>query len=244
MAPKGIVFGVEAKPRVPLAVDDGGKAAIAADAGVSKMTVSRVLRGGEGFSDETRERVMRVAAELGLVGVLALEMFLLPGGALLTAEADVAAEVVGILAAQPCDVKFLGERARFMEMVANLIAHSVNMLRVLERKQQELVSERDYLKETLVKNYRFENIIGHSEPMLKLFDIIRQVAKWQTTVLIRGESGTGKELIAQAIHYNSPRREKRFIAINCGALPENLEALDAPQGYRDLVARINSIARR
>ncbi|MGZ8144230.1 MAG: GAF domain-containing protein, partial [Methylosarcina sp.] len=107
-------------------------------------------------------------------------------------------EVVGILAAQPCDNRFLGERSRFMEMVANLIAQSVNMLRVMERKQSALTSERDLLKQALVKNYRFENIIGHSEPMLKVFDIIRQVAKWQTTVLIRGESGTGKEVVANA----------------------------------------------
>lgn len=131
-------------------------------------------------------------------------------------------EVVGILAAQPCDATFLGERARFMEMVANLIAHSVNMLRVMERKQNELVNERDYLKQTLVKNYRFENIIGHSEPMLKVFDIIRQVAKWHTTVLIRGESGTGKEVVASSIHFNSACANGPFLKLNCAALPDTL----------------------
>jgi len=131
-------------------------------------------------------------------------------------------EVVGILAAQPCDAKFLGERARFMEMVANLIAHSVNMLRVMERKQVELVNERDFLKQALVKNYRFENIIGHSEPMLKVFDIIRQVAKWHTTVLIRGESGTGKEVVASSIHFNSACANGPFLKLNCAALPDTL----------------------
>ncbi|WP_446810236.1 nif-specific transcriptional activator NifA [Methylomonas sp. 2BW1-5-20] len=131
-------------------------------------------------------------------------------------------EVVGILAAQPCSSTFLGERARFMEMVANLIAQSVNMLRVMERKQNELVSERDYLKQTLVKNYRFENIIGHSEPMLKVFDIIRQVAKWHTTVLIRGESGTGKEVVASSIHFNSACANGPFLKLNCAALPDTL----------------------
>jgi Nif-specific regulatory protein len=131
-------------------------------------------------------------------------------------------EVVGILAAQPCDARFLGERARFMEMVANLIAQSVNMLRFMERKQLELVSERDYLKQTLVKNYRFENIIGHSEPMLKVFDIIRQVAKWHTTVLIRGESGTGKEVVASSIHFNSSCANGPFLKLNCAALPDTL----------------------
>ncbi|OQW74671.1 MAG: nif-specific transcriptional activator NifA [Proteobacteria bacterium ST_bin11] len=131
-------------------------------------------------------------------------------------------EVVGILAAQPCSSTFLGERARFMEMVANLIAQSVNMLRVMERKQNELTSERDYLKQALVKNYRFENIIGHSEPMLRVFDIIRQVAKWHTTVLIRGESGTGKEVVASSIHFNSACANGPFLKLNCAALPDTL----------------------
>lgn len=131
-------------------------------------------------------------------------------------------EVVGILAAQPCDAKFLGERARFMEMVANLIAHSVNMLRVMERKQHDLLNERDILKQALVKTYRFENIIGHSEPMLKVFDIIRQVAKWHTTVLIRGESGTGKEVVASSIHFNSACANGPFLKLNCAALPDTL----------------------
>lgn len=131
-------------------------------------------------------------------------------------------EVVGILAAQPCDSSFLGERARFLEMVANLIAHSVNSVRAMERKQTELVNERDYLKQALVKNYRFENIIGHSEPMLKVFDIIRQVAKWHTTVLIRGESGTGKEVVANAIHFNSTCASGPFLKLNCAALPDTL----------------------
>ena len=131
-------------------------------------------------------------------------------------------EVVGILAAQPCKAEFLGEQARFMEMVANLIAHSVNMLRVMARKQDALTTERDYLKQTLVKNYRFENIIGHSEPMLKVFDIIRQVAKWHTTVLIRGESGTGKEVVSSSIHFNSACANGPFLKLNCAALPDNL----------------------
>jgi Nif-specific regulatory protein len=131
-------------------------------------------------------------------------------------------EVVGILAAQPSNAKFLGERARFMEMVANLIAHSVNMVQIMERKHNALESERDYLKQTLVKNYRFENIIGHSEPMLKVFDIIRQVAKWDTTVLIRGESGTGKEVVASAIHFNSACASGTFLKLNCAALPDTL----------------------
>lgn len=131
-------------------------------------------------------------------------------------------DTIGVLAAQPSNNHFLGERARFMEMIANLIAQSVKMLRVIERKQKHLVTERDQLKQALIKNYSFENIIGHSTPMLKVFDLIRQVAKWNTTVLIRGESGTGKEVVANAIHFNSGCASGPFLKLNCAALPDTL----------------------
>ncbi|MDP3877024.1 MAG: nif-specific transcriptional activator NifA [Methylobacter sp.] len=131
-------------------------------------------------------------------------------------------DTIGVLAAQPDNSLFLGERARFMEMIANLIAQSVKMLRGIERKQRNLLSERDQLKQALIKNYSFENIIGHSPPMLKVFDLIRQVAKWNTTVLIRGESGTGKEVVANAIHFNSGCAGGPFLKLNCAALPDTL----------------------
>lgn len=131
-------------------------------------------------------------------------------------------DTIGVLAAQPDNRLFLGERARFMEMIANLIAQSVKMLRIIERKQRSLQTERDQLKQALIKNYRFENIIGHSPPMLKVFELIRQVAKWNTTVLIRGESGTGKEVVANAIHFNSGCASGPFLKLNCAALPDTL----------------------
>jgi Nif-specific regulatory protein len=131
-------------------------------------------------------------------------------------------DAIGVLAAQPDNRQFLGDRARFMEMIANLIAQSVNMLRATERKQRTLLSERDQLRQALIKNYSFENIIGHSPPMLKVFDLIRQVAKWNTTVLIRGESGTGKEVVANAIHFNSGCASGPFLKLNCAALPDTL----------------------
>ncbi|MEI7994920.1 MAG: nif-specific transcriptional activator NifA [Methylococcaceae bacterium] len=131
-------------------------------------------------------------------------------------------DTIGVLAAQPDSGLFLGERARFMEMIANLIAQSVKMLRLNERKQLNLQSERDFLKLKLIKNYSFENIIGHSSPMLRVFDLIRQVAKWNTTVLIRGESGTGKEVVANAIHFNSGCAGGPFLRLNCAALPDTL----------------------
>ena len=78
------------------------------------------------------------------------------------------------------------------------------------------------LKRTLKQRYNFENIIGKSEPMLRLFDTVAQVAPSRSTVLIQGESGTGKELIAKAIHQNSTRRDKPFIPVNTGAIPSDL----------------------
>src|SRR5450432_151019 len=78
------------------------------------------------------------------------------------------------------------------------------------------------LKRALKKRYNFESIIGKSEPMLRIFDLVAQVAPSRSTVLILGESGTGKELIAKALHANSPRRDKPFVPVNTGAVPSDL----------------------
>src|ERR1700691_2063937 len=78
------------------------------------------------------------------------------------------------------------------------------------------------LKRTLKQRYNFANIVGKSETMLKVFDLVAQVAPSRSTVLIQGESGTGKELIAKAIHANSPRRDKPFVPVNTGAVPSEL----------------------
>ncbi len=78
------------------------------------------------------------------------------------------------------------------------------------------------LKRTLKQRYNFANIVGKSEPMLRLFDLIAQVAPSRSTVLLQGESGTGKELFAKAIHANSPRRDKPFVPVNTGAVPSEL----------------------
>ena len=78
------------------------------------------------------------------------------------------------------------------------------------------------LRERLDKRYGFEAILGISKPMERLFERLRVVAPTRTTVLIVGESGTGKELVANAIHHNSPRRPRAFVALNCGAIPKEI----------------------
>jgi DNA-binding NtrC family response regulator len=78
------------------------------------------------------------------------------------------------------------------------------------------------LKRALKQRYNFEHIVGKSEPMLKIFDLVAQVAPSRSTVLLQGESGTGKELIAKAIHLNSPRRDRPFVPVNTGSMPPDL----------------------
>lgn len=87
---------------------------------------------------------------------------------------------------------------------------------------RKLITENRYLQAFAEKVARFENLIGHSKKMTELFDLARQVAQRESTVLILGDSGTGKELLAKAIHLNSPRRRGPFVVVNCGAIPENL----------------------
>jgi len=89
-------------------------------------------------------------------------------------------------------------------------------------KYRSLVDENQYLRSELDKKFCFENIVGTSEPMQRVYDCIRMVSKSKATVLIQGASGTGKELVAKAIHYNSTRKQGPFITTNCAALPEGL----------------------
>jgi two-component system response regulator PilR (NtrC family) len=92
--------------------------------------------------------------------------------------------------------------------------------KALER--AELADENIYLRRELAGKYTFNNIIGKSPRMQSIFSLIERIARTTSTALIQGESGTGKELIARAIHFAGPRAARRFLSINCGALPENL----------------------
>jgi DNA-binding NtrC family response regulator len=90
---------------------------------------------------------------------------------------------------------------------------------VARRRAEE---ENIQLKRALKQRYSFQNIVGKSEPMLRIFDLVAQVAPSRSTVLLQGESGTGKELIAKAIHLNSPRRDRPFVPVNTGSMPPDL----------------------
>ncbi len=88
--------------------------------------------------------------------------------------------------------------------------------------EKQLRDENIYLKQELAAKYTFANIIGKGSRMQEIFRTIERIAKVSSTVLLTGESGTGKELIARAIHYTSVRKDRKFVSINCGALPEPL----------------------
>src|SRR3989454_9855179 len=98
------------------------------------------------------------------------------------------------------------------------------LLHVLDAalEQRRLKSENAYLRAQLEERYRFSGIIGKSRPMARLFQLLETVAATSSTILITGETGTGKEVVARAIHQSSPRREHRFVALNCSAIPETL----------------------
>jgi len=109
----------------------------------------------------------------------------------------------------------------------NYIAKPFDMdeVRVMARQALEnrtLREENTFLKQELRSAYKFDNIVGTSSRMQEVYKIVERAAESRATVLIRGESGTGKELIARALHYNSPRAGKPFVAVSCAALPESL----------------------
>jgi DNA-binding NtrC family response regulator len=98
------------------------------------------------------------------------------------------------------------------------------LMHVLQKAQEQrrLASENAYLRSQLEERYQFGGILGRSQPMQALFQLLETVARSSSTILITGETGTGKEVVARAIHHNSDRKAHRFVALNCSAIPETL----------------------
>jgi Nif-specific regulatory protein len=111
---------------------------------------------------------------------------------------------------------------KFYKLVAAIIAQAVKVSRMAEAERKRLVDENTHLRDELRDRYAFQHLVGTSAPIRQVYEQVTQVARTNTTVLIRGESGTGKEMIAHAIHYNSARTRKPFIKVSCAALPESL----------------------
>jgi Nif-specific regulatory protein len=114
------------------------------------------------------------------------------------------------------------QTTKYLSIVASMFAQAIKVEHLIESDKQRLMDENIHLKQELRERYDFSHIIGNSGPLRQVYEQVTQVARTNTTVLIRGESGTGKELIAHAIHYNSLRASKPFVKVNCAALPETL----------------------
>ncbi|HET6247219.1 MAG TPA: nif-specific transcriptional activator NifA [Tepidisphaeraceae bacterium] len=112
--------------------------------------------------------------------------------------------------------------AKFLDITAAFLAQAIQINRMVLRQKEELLAENAALRAQVRDRFRFENIIGDSPAMHDVFAVVGQVANSRATVLILGETGTGKEMIAKAIHYNSPRRDKPFVRVNCGAMTTTL----------------------
>ncbi len=116
----------------------------------------------------------------------------------------------------------LEEAVHFLAVIAAMMAQEFKVEREMSAEKERLLEENTHLQQELKQKYVFGNLIGNSSPMRQVYDQIAQVARSNTTILLRGESGTGKEMIANALHYNSLRAKKPFIKVNCAALPETL----------------------
>jgi Nif-specific regulatory protein len=125
------------------------------------------------------------------------------------------------------DLRFKPDRdyhrtMKFLGVVGSMVAQAVRVQRLIRAERQRLLDENLHLRQELTERYDFANLVGNSGPMRQVYEQIAQVARTNTTVLLRGDSGTGKELIAHALHYNSPRAKKPFIKVSCAALPQDL----------------------
>jgi Nif-specific regulatory protein len=110
----------------------------------------------------------------------------------------------------------------FINIIAAFMAQAIQINRIVMIQKEKLLEENAQLRAQVRDRYRFENIIGDSPAMHEVFATVGQVANSRATVLLLGETGTGKEMIAKAIHHNSPRRDKPFIRVNCGAMTATL----------------------
>ena len=133
-------------------------------------------------------------------------------------------QVIGALSVdRPFDESYiLKEGKKLLSVVATMIAQHVINIEIICLEKKQLREENKRLREKLGNKYSITNIIGNSNKMREVYQMISQVSKSNATVLIRGESGTGKELTANSIHYSSNRAKNAFIKVNCVSLPENL----------------------
>ncbi|MCK4982161.1 MAG: sigma 54-interacting transcriptional regulator, partial [Victivallaceae bacterium] len=134
------------------------------------------------------------------------------------------AEVVGTLSVDRLfdDKISLKEDVRLLSIIASMIAQAVKLRQTVQEEKQKLIDEENRLRQELRERFKPSNIIGNSNVMQNVFNLIAQVSKSSANVLIRGDSGTGKELVAHVIHHNSKRASAPFIKVNCAAMNDSL----------------------
>jgi Nif-specific regulatory protein len=133
-------------------------------------------------------------------------------------------QVIGALSVdKPYDDAYsLDDGRRLLSVIATMVASHVIKLETIRLEHERLRDENRRLQTELKSKYSIGNIIGSSNRMREVYQMVSQVCRSNATVLIRGESGTGKELVANSIHYNSQRAQTPFVKVNCAALPSNL----------------------
>jgi len=183
----------------------------------------------EGYSVSTasngREAVNRIAQEPFEVVLTDLQMPELDGLGVIRHLVESKLNSIGIIYTGYGSVKTAVDAMRLGAFDYITKPFKAEEIKVVVKKALEhlaLQAENIYLKQQLKAKYKFENIVGTSDKMQKVFSLIDKVASTDSTVLIFGESGTGKELVARALHYNSPRAQNPFVPVNCGAIPEEL----------------------
>jgi Nif-specific regulatory protein len=153
-------------------------------------------------------------------------------------------ETIGALSADRLfaeEVSF-EEDVRLISIIASMVAQAVQLRRTAWEERRRLLDENARLQEELKDRFRPANIIGNSNAMQAVYNMIARVSRSDATVLIRGETGAGKELVAHSIHYNSPRAAKPFVRVNCVALPETL--IDSELFGHERGAFTGAVARR
>lgn len=114
------------------------------------------------------------------------------------------------------------EEIQFLTVVSGLFAQTATRIQAFNQEKEQLQKENSQLRQQLSEKFRIDTIISNSSRMQEVLEMTRRVADSNATVLLRGESGTGKTMVAKAIHFNSKRSKKPFVAVNCSALPETL----------------------
>ncbi len=195
--------------------------------GMCRMMEAILLDSGYEVTSYTRSREAVEAFQPGLfdLAVTDIKMPEMDGLEVLRRlkEKDPSLPIVVISAFATLETSIQALRRGAHDMVTKPFEPDELLYRVRNALQHnQLLAENRQLREELAGRFDFKKIVGGSDALMKVLETVKKVAIRDTSVLITGESGTGKELIAQAIHYNSPRKDKKYLAINCGALPESV----------------------